>query len=121
MDDNSINSVKQFIQDINALPNDFSRILKDVQALFLAANPNLLESIKYGGLVFSCQSELIAGIFVYKNHISIEFSQGASLDDPDSILQGKGTFRRHIKLKDHEDIKTYKVAQFIELTCKTGC
>lgn len=121
MDDNSNNPVNQFIQDITALPNDFSRILQDVQGLFLAANPNLTESIKYGGLVFSSEGELIAGIFVYKNHLSIEFSQGANLADPDNILQGKGKFRRHIKLKTHEDIHTNKVAHFIKLTCKTLC
>ncbi len=52
------------------------------------------QEIKYGGLVFNLSNTLMGGIFAYSEHISIKFSFGVELADPDSILEGKGKTRR---------------------------
>jgi hypothetical protein len=36
---------------------------------------------------------------VFTSHVNIGFFQGASLPDPVRLLQGTGTFMRHVKLK----------------------
>lgn len=117
MSDTINHPVEQFIQDLSVLPNDFHTIATQLRRHFLTAKPTLIESIKYGGLVFSDDGELIAGIFAYKNHLSVEFSHGIDLPDPNQILDGKGKQRRHIKLMRVEDIEGKNALGFIELTC----
>jgi hypothetical protein len=50
---------------------------------------------------------------VNKNHITIEFSKGFLMEDPDSNLEGKGKYRRHLKILNEEDILNKNVAFFI--------
>ena len=63
---------------------------------------------KYGGevLVHGPESDkkFVSGIYVYKDHVSLEFSQGASFDDPDGRLEGKGKGRRHLKFATVEEV-----------------
>ena len=63
---------------------------------------------KYGGEVLACDldsdKKFVGGIYVYKDHVSLEFSQGASFDDPDGALEGKGKNRRHLKFEVVEDV-----------------
>ena len=72
----------------------------------------------YGGIVFEKEagkhSTMVCGHFIHKQHVSLEFTHGAELDDPDGILEGKGKYRRHIKLKDPSDIVARDVRSFIE-------
>jgi len=111
--------VEQFIGNLSLLPNDFHAIATQLRHHFLTTKPELLESIKYGGLIFTADEKLIAGIFAYKNHLSVEFSQGVDLPDPNKLLEGKGKQRRHIKLMQLDDIKNKSAFKFIELTCET--
>ncbi len=63
---------------------------------------------KYGGEVLApdpdSDKKFVGGIFSYKDHVSLEFSQGASFDDPDGRLEGKGKGRRHLKFATVEDV-----------------
>lgn len=71
---------------------------------------------KYGGLVFELEEgnhkSGIGGVFISRNHISFEFSNGHLLDDPDNILQGGGKYRRHIKIRSFNDIEDKKLIDF---------
>lgn len=102
-----------FLEDIQFQSPEKFEILKSVRQIFNDANPKLDEEIKYGGLVFNLSNVLMGGIFVYAQHISIEFSFGAELADPDEILEGKGKKRRHIKIRKIQDIKEKKVEDFV--------
>ena len=55
-------------------------------------------------MIFNVSNALIGGIYTYKEHISIEFSNGADFIDTDSILEGGGKKRRHLKIYKNEDI-----------------
>ena len=72
----------------------------------------------YGGIVFEKEagkhSTMICGHFVYKQHVSLEFSRGAELNDPDDVLEGKGKYRRHIKLVEPADIRNKSVRKYVE-------
>ena len=96
---------------------EFHDIVIGIRSLFLEACPGLAEAVKYGGIVFLKNGELVGGVFAYKEHVSVEFSHGASFPDPDSTLEGKGKYRRHIKLHDLDDIEARNLAGFIGLAC----
>lgn len=107
-----------FIQDILFVDEEKGEILISLRKMVLEAEPNVKEEIKYGGLVFIVDTKLICGIFIRKTHISVEFSFGAMMPDPDSFLEGTGKRRRHIKVLQQEDIKNKKVESYIKESFK---
>ncbi len=81
--------VNEFLIDIQStFPNKFETT-EEIRKIFLNANPEIDEEIKYGGIVFNVSGQLIGGIYVYKQHISIEFSHGAQFTDSDGFLEGE--------------------------------
>lgn len=108
--------IADLMADIQALSPERHQMALQVRDYFLKFAPDLVEEIKYGGLVFFREKELVGGIFFYKKHVSIEFSYGATLSDPHSVLEGKGKFRRHIKLMSTHDIAAKNIEHYIEET-----
>ena len=72
------------------------------------------ERMMYGGIMFSLNGEDYSGLFVRKNHISFEFGEGYKMEDPHSLLEGSGKFRRHLKIKSFTDIEHKEVAFFVK-------
>jgi len=80
--------------------------------MFFALYPTMSERMMYGGIMFSLEKD-VSGIFSYKKHVALEFSDGNLLNDPDNILKGSGKLRRHLKLKSIDDIKKKNVQFFV--------
>ena len=72
----------------------------------------------YGGIVFETEpgvhKTMVCGHFIYKNHVGLEFGQGYRFSDPESVLEGKGKYRRHIKLLSPDDIQSKLVHEMVE-------
>ncbi len=116
MNISSNKKVSDFLLDIESLSPDKFEIVSTLRSLFLKANDTVEEDIKYGGVVFSIAGDLRGGIYVYKEHVSLEFSNGAEFTDAKGLLMGKGKKRRHIKLTTKDDIKTNECEVFIGLS-----
>ena len=114
MPKSSTPKITSFLEDIQSISADNDKMTLQIRELFFKFDKNLVEDIKYGGLVFMREKDLIGGIFFYKEHASLEFSHGANLSDPYSVLEGKGKLRRHIKLKTLADIKERHVSHYIK-------
>lgn len=108
-----IDKIDTFLADLQSASQDQFEIVSAIRTLFQQTETDLTEEIKYGGLVFVKAGSLVGGIFPYKSHISIEFSNGAEFSDPDRLLQGKGKLRRHLKIESLADIESNKAAGFI--------
>ena len=106
--------INNFIQDLLFTDRDKGKIVTTLRKLVLAVSSNVKEEIKYGGLVFVNEKRLFYGIFIRRNHISIEFDRGAEMHDPDNFLEGSGINRRHLKIFQNEDIKNKKAEYFIK-------
>jgi hypothetical protein len=106
--------VNAFLIDIQStLPDDYE-IVEKIRAVFLKEYPQIDEEIKYGGITFNASGELIGGVFISKKHISIEFSNGAQFTDTDKLLEGKGKFRRHLKILNSDDLENKKFDFYIK-------
>ena len=68
----------------------------------------------YGGIIFKIPGRMFCALFLRKKHISIEFDLGFLLKDKNEFLEGTGKFRRHLKIKNKEEIKTKMVEKFIK-------
>ncbi len=84
------------------------QLTREIDALIADVCPTAGRRAMYGGIVCELQAgnhqTMVCGYFVYKNHVSLEFTKGAELHDPDGVLEGKGKYRRHIKLDRESDI-----------------
>ncbi len=105
--------VNDFLSDIQSISSEQFDMVIAIRDIFLRANEELVEGIKYGGLVFNMSDALIGGIYSYKEHVSIEFSNGADFIDNYSILEGGGKKRRHLKIYESDDISQKNIAYFI--------
>lgn len=83
--------------------------------------PDAVSANRYGALVFAGEAgvhrSIFCGIFEFRFHIGLEFNRGAQLRDADGVLEGKGQYRRHLKLRSVEDIAAKGVAGFVAQAC----
>lgn len=109
-------TVAALLEDIRLLGEDQFQMVEAVRALVKQqqASHALSEEVKYGGILFS-SDVAFAGVFAYREHVSVEFSHGAMIADTDGFLEGAGKGRRHIKLRSVGDIKAKKLAAYLPL------
>jgi len=107
--------IKNFIEDTREVSEEQYAIVKTIREIINKIKPTAIEEIKYGGLVFNVDKTLITGIFVRKEHISLEFSFGAGFEDVNNLLEGNGKLRRHLKIRNTKDITNKKVEHFVKI------
>ena len=106
--------VNEFLMDIQTTFPDKSETVEEIRKTFIDENSEIEEDIKYGGIIFNVSSQLVGGIFIYKQHISIEFSNGAQFSDEGGLLEGKGKMRKHLKILEKNDIKEKNISFYIK-------
>ncbi|MDY8135661.1 DUF1801 domain-containing protein [Aquimarina sp. 2201CG5-10] len=105
--------VQSFINKIMILNDTQYKILEKLRKIVFETYPEVKERMMYGGILFSL-SEDFGGVFVYKNHVSFEFSNGYKFEDPQSMLEGSGKFRRHLKFQEFDEIEIKQAIFFIK-------
>jgi len=108
--------VQQFLQDLENTNNQKFKIVQKLINLTTHIFPEVILIIKYGGIMFFKDEQSFGGIFVYKNHISLEFTNGYLLNDPQKLLEGSGKYRRHIKFKKLQEIENKQIEYFLSQT-----
>ena len=92
-------------------------IIERLKILVLSVEPNAGIVEKYGGVIVESiagqPKSQFCGVFAYTSHVSLEFTHGAQLDDPDEILEGRGKRRRHIQLVGLSDIVEKRCEDFL--------
>jgi hypothetical protein len=106
--------VQKFLDDIEVLDTEKHETLLKLRKMVFSHFSNAIEQIKYGGIVFLADDHLFSGLFVRKNHISLEFVHGSEMNDPKKILEGTGKLRRHLKIRCLTDIKDKNADFFIK-------
>lgn len=76
------------------------------------AAPGASEEVKYGGLYYSA-ARPFCGIFSYSEHVTLEFTGGAELDDAAGRLLGTGQYRRHFRFTTPDDIDAEVVSAYV--------
>lgn len=107
-------SIEALMDDIRLLGESQYQMLIGVRRLIREQFPDATEEVKYGGILF-CSNIQFAGVFAYQQHVSVEFSHGAKIEDTLGLLEGKGKGRRHLKLRSVDDIQSKQLAQYLSL------
>lgn len=106
--------VQNFLDDIMMIDSEKHNSLMKMREIVFNIYPQADERMMYGGIMFSLNSDDFSGLFVRKNHISFEFSNGYMMKDPNQFLEGNGKFRRHLKIRTYADIKNKDVVFFVK-------
>ena len=114
-------SVETLLQDIRLLSEERYEVMVAVRALLLQnqAFKHCTEELKYGGILFSSGVQF-CGVFAYKDHVSVEFGHGASIDDPWGLLEGAGKLRRHLKLRSLDEIQHKRLKSYLVLALEAA-
>jgi hypothetical protein len=79
-------------------------ILRALRGFVRKEAPGLEESVKWGNGCWLAAGAPIAYVYSDRDHVQFGFLRGASLRDPLGLLQGKGQFVRHVKVRRSADI-----------------
>lgn len=105
--------VARWLDDLQMVRAEHHALVQALRQAALASGPDVTEEVKYGGLLFSV-AQPFCGIFAYTAHVSLEFSQGATMADPSGVLEGSGKGRRHIKFRTDQDLQRCNLAAYLQ-------
>jgi hypothetical protein len=105
--------IEELLANFNLKNPHLTELLTELRKRVNKAAPELEETVKYGGLVFLRDGELLGGLFLYKAFVTMEFSFGNALKDEDKLLEGKGKLRRNLKFSEQQDIEDKRAEYFI--------
>lgn len=106
--------VQKFLTEIKMIDAEKSDMLIELRQVIFDSYPKTDEKVMYGGIVFFMNDEMFSGLFLNKNHVTLEFSQGFLMKDPHNFLEGKGKYRRHLKIRTMDDIVNNDVRFFVQ-------
>jgi hypothetical protein len=79
-------------------------LVQAVREVILAADDRVTEAIKWKAPTFMYRGNIASFYPRTKQHVSLMFHQGASLPDPDGLLEGEGGTSRVAKFTSAEDL-----------------
>ena len=107
--------------DILALsPLKLRGIVSSLRALVASLDKTLVEvvwprqKIASYGVGPKKMTQHYAYIAVHASHINLGFYQGASLADPDGLLQGSGKSLRHIQIQDEQTVRSEGIKMLLK-------
>ncbi|HEY1817263.1 MAG TPA: DUF1801 domain-containing protein [Kofleriaceae bacterium] len=103
---------KQIDAKIKELGDWRGKMLAKLRALIKQADPEVVETVKWGGVPVFEHDGIICTGETYKQAVKLTFAKGASLDDPAKLFNSslEGNVRRAIDFHDGDkvDDKAFK-------------
>ena len=106
--------IEKLLEDFELVNPVLVIIMRSLRKMVHKIAPHSEEKIMYGGIIYSIPERMFCGLFLRKNHISVEFDLGYLLNDDDNYLEGKGKYRRHLKIHNKKEIIITNVDKFIQ-------
>src|SRR6266705_4697055 len=74
-----------------------------------------VRELLHDGCPVACLGDAPFGyVNVFTSHVNVGFFQGATLPDPDGLLQGTGKFMRHVKLRPRTAANAAALSRLID-------
>ena len=105
------------------LPPHHRVLAEAIRRITLSAAPRIQESLMWSRPWYGTgpgMANAVCYIAAQTHHVNFGFARGASLKDPDGLLEGTGKSMRHVKIRSQGDIRPrlfgWWVRQGVELT-----
>ena len=79
-------------------------VIRALRTFVKRVAPQLQESVKWGNGCWIQGKAPVAYVYSAPDHVQFGFFGGSALKDPMGLLNGKGKFVRHIKVRKRSDI-----------------
>ena len=110
--------------DLVRLANEpLKPVVERLRAVILQIDPEACEVVRLGdrAATYGCgPRKMIDGyayILPYRSWVNLGFYRGASLADPEKLLEGTGVRMRHVKMRSVEDVQRPGVRGLIREAC----
>jgi hypothetical protein len=104
---------------INRFPEPHRSIARAADAAIRSAVPGSAAVVKWGNPCYFLDGECIAVLYKTKASVNLGLA-GATLKDPQRLLEGTGRSMRHVKLKSPELASSPAVADLIRGSAAIG-
>ena len=88
-------------------------VIRALRALVKRTAPALDESVKWGNGCWVKDAEPVAFVYSRPEYVEFGFFHGSALDDPAGLLDGKGSYVRHVKMRTAADTRRAAVARLL--------
>jgi len=79
-------------------------VIRALRRFVKRVEPELSEAVKWGNGCWIGQKGPVAYVYSDSGYVQFGFFSGSSLRDPKGLLEGKGRYVRHIKVRDPSEI-----------------
>jgi len=115
------------IKFLKPYDREVQKLALDLRALVLEemapCHENIYDAYSAVAMGYGPTDRLGDGVFhiaVYAKGVNLGFNQGATLADPDGLLEGKGKQIRHIKIRSHADLARPEVRGYVRRASKVA-
>jgi hypothetical protein len=93
-------------------PDPIPEVLRAVTGTVDMTTRELHEEIKWNN-AWRAGEDLVLCYAAFDRHVGIEFWRGATLDDPEELLEGTGKNLRHVKVRSIAEARAPKLLRLI--------
>lgn len=94
-------------------------IIRALRKFVQRTEPGLTEAVKWGNGCWIGKSKPVAYVYSDVAYVQFGFFHGSSLKDPRGLLEGKGQYVRHIKVRVRSDIDEQAFAALLRQAAGT--
>ena len=113
---------KELFEDwLSEQPTDSHQLIRDIRTAIIDAGHNFTESIKWGTPGYwlpEVSRRNICYIAPHANYVRLGFFNGATMPDPNNILEGTGKKLRHIKVYEVTDTNRQALTAYVDASAK---
>ena len=105
--------LKPYDREVQKLALDLRKLVLEEMA---PCHENIYDAYSAVAIGYGPTDRLSDGIFhiaVYEKGVNLGFNQGATLADPDGILEGNGKQIRHIKIRTPSDLARPEIRAYV--------
>lgn len=95
------------------LPDGQRAGARELQAAVLQAEPRLVQTVKWGNLVFMYRGSNAIAIVAHRSHANLQFFNGHLLVAQFAQLEGTGKGLRHLKLRHGQPVDRALVSALV--------
>ncbi len=88
-------------------------MIRALRRLVKRTAPRLRETVKWGNGCWVEGEEPVAFVYSRAEYLEFGFFSATALDDPTGLLEGKGQYVRHIKMRTPDDTRRSAVARLL--------
>jgi hypothetical protein len=89
-------------------------IIRALRRFVKRVQPRLDEAVKWGNGCWVSKGGPVAYVFSCEAYVQFGFFRGASLKDPKGLLEGKGAYVRHTKVRSKSEIDELEFAALLK-------